>query len=612
MINPKNFMHVIQILKGDVVDILLPELVVSLILLQQEIEQFLVTTDWLQVFDPLLESLDKFCKLCPDIEALDADDIAWPGVLTCRSTYASHKNYEDLPLIRKADLENHNLDGGLWVVINNKVYDIQDFRCENTNMIELLQKYAGKDASHVFNNTPHSLQSLQMMENYMVGNYCQPEPELPQASLDCLGICSMLIDTERHLGYLLGLHAHYMCQSLPLQQSELACKSYMNASFLFGGLQVVQPPNPFEEEKGEPRSTNSTAGNTPTEPRINICQKSLKNTQMPINRINTFITTLAESRLSDPYVISFLAVVEQHSKQNNFLSPVDFSFEHPVEEIGRVLFAVLLKHLGLGYVLLPILDAYINQPNIKLPKALAEMVKLVHQAKWNLIKSRQELNRSYKEICIPVLEKCRFLLYDIKPAISIEMEAYKNVNILYKEPRVKTLVKKVIKDLKCGRHTSDIQKPEDIVNATIQSQSVEKHRSNEDITKMKKCASDGKISESKSETDEVNNEIKNAPAMSASLNSNSSKFCPEQRTPNNCTDLKTELEQRWNSDKIENETRSQDVQEKEKNSESNIALNNLLAKLTEKKMRKVSNENLDLMTAILEFVLQDNCDVRLS
>lgn len=213
--------------------------------------------DWLQVFDPLLEALDKFCKLCPDIEALDADDIAWPGVLTCRSTHTSHKNYDDLPLIRKADLENHNLDGGLWVVINNKVYDIQDFRsvptslkdfkiynrfvfcrCENTNMMELLQKYAGKDASHVFNNTPHSLSSLQMMENYVVGNYCQPEPELPQAPLDCLGICSMLIDTERHLGYLLGLHVHYMCRSLPLQQPEIACKNYMNASFLFGGLQV--------------------------------------------------------------------------------------------------------------------------------------------------------------------------------------------------------------------------------------------------------------------------------------------------------------------------------------------------------------------------------------
>lgn len=250
------------------------------------------------------------------------------------------------------------------------------------------------------------------------------------------------------------------------------------------------------------------------------------------------------------------------------------------------------------------------------------MVKFVHQAKWNLIKTRQELNRSYKEICIPVLEKCRFLLYDVKPAISVEIEAYKNVNVLYKEPRVKTLVKKVIKDLKCGRHTSDIQKPEDIVNATIQSQSVEKHKSNEDITKMKKCASDGKISETKSETDDVNNEIKNASdksasqppdrVMSDSLNSNSSKFCSEQKTPNNCTDLKTELEQRWNSEKIENDTRTQqDGQEKEKNSESMIALNNLLAKLTEKQMRKVSNDNLDLMNSIIEFVMQDNCDVEM-
>lgn len=56
-------------------------------------------------------------------------------------------------------------------------------------------------------------------------------------------------------------------------------------------------------------------------------------------------------------MIAFLAIVEQHSKQNNFLTRVDFSFEHPIEEIGRVLYAVLLKQLGLGYILLPILDA---------------------------------------------------------------------------------------------------------------------------------------------------------------------------------------------------------------------------------------------------------------
>lgn len=56
-------------------------------------------------------------------------------------------------------------------------------------------------------------------------------------------------------------------------------------------------------------------------------------------------------------MIAFLAIVEQHSKANNFLTRLDFSFEHPIEEIGRVLYAVLLKHLGLVYVLFPILDA---------------------------------------------------------------------------------------------------------------------------------------------------------------------------------------------------------------------------------------------------------------
>lgn len=195
------------------------------------------------------------------------------------------------------------------------------------------------------------------------------------------------------------------------------------------------------------------------------------------------------------------------------------------------------------------------------------MIKLVYTTKWNLIKMRQELNKSYKEICIPLLEKSRFLLYDVRPSISVEMEAFKKVNILYKEPRVRTLVKKVIKDLKCGRHTSEIQKPEDIVNATIQ------HRSSDDVTKatMKKTNSDGKISENKSETDDVNNEIKN------------------------------NIPKKW----------SEKVEPSEEDKEKRMALTGIVSKLTEKQMKKVCCENLELMTAILDFVIQDTCDVEI-
>lgn len=41
------------------------------------------------------------------------------------------KNNEDVSLIRKADLENHNKDGGFWTVIDGKVYDIKDFQAQS-------------------------------------------------------------------------------------------------------------------------------------------------------------------------------------------------------------------------------------------------------------------------------------------------------------------------------------------------------------------------------------------------------------------------------------------------------------------------------------------------
>lgn len=43
------------------------------------------------------------------------------------------------------------------------------------------------------------------------------------------------------------------------------------------------------------RSTNSTAGNTPTEPKANIVQNVCSSS---VDRIDTFINALAESRLS--------------------------------------------------------------------------------------------------------------------------------------------------------------------------------------------------------------------------------------------------------------------------------------------------------------------------
>jgi cytochrome b involved in lipid metabolism len=35
---------------------------------------------------------------------------------------------KELPMLWKADIDNHNKDGGLWIIIHDKVYDVLDFR----------------------------------------------------------------------------------------------------------------------------------------------------------------------------------------------------------------------------------------------------------------------------------------------------------------------------------------------------------------------------------------------------------------------------------------------------------------------------------------------------
>lgn len=78
------------------------------------------------------------------------------------------------------------------------------------------------------------------------------------------------MNTERTLAYLLGLRAGLLQKGPALQPAEIQCKHLLVSPVLSGGLQVLQPSNPFDEEKGEARSSASTAGSTPTETSIHM------------------------------------------------------------------------------------------------------------------------------------------------------------------------------------------------------------------------------------------------------------------------------------------------------------------------------------------------------
>lgn len=463
----KHFATIATILKRDIISVLVPELIICLILLQLDYPMLLPSMNWMEVLAPVLTALDRFNVLAPGVDKNDADDLSWPGIIAPQ--HGSKITSQDEPsVIRWADLENHNRDGGLWIVVNNKVYDVQDLRCEgnSTNMMEMLNRMMNSDPSSVaLSGTSQQAPWRGMMESCFVGHYCQPKAESTRFTVEAIDVCSILLDTERSLSFLLGLHAYRMRQSLALQSAEIEAGPWLDATFLRGGLQILQPPNPYEEEKGEARSNNSTAANSPTEAQVPVRYKDDAH-KITEERITLFIQALAEYHKSDIHVQAYLAIVDRHCKGNNLLSHVDFSGDHPIEEIGRLLMAVVIKHQSLGYQTVALVEKELTEGNAKLTKPLSEIVQVINQTKLNLIRIRQQQNRSYKEVCAPAQDKCRFLLYEVRSATSHEVKGLQELKLLYTVPKFKKAVYKVLDDIRKSKDS--LGKPEDILNVSIQ------------------------------------------------------------------------------------------------------------------------------------------------
>lgn len=56
----------------------------------------------------------------------------------------SLSEYSEYPIISKADIDNHNKDDGMWVIIDGKVYNLEKFVAGAPCGVEALRAYAGK------------------------------------------------------------------------------------------------------------------------------------------------------------------------------------------------------------------------------------------------------------------------------------------------------------------------------------------------------------------------------------------------------------------------------------------------------------------------------------
>ena len=73
--------HISRIIEQELPSVLLPEFITSLVLLHTRIGLKTELSAVFPVLRDLLELLDKFNKLAPNITLEDSEDLAWPGGL---------------------------------------------------------------------------------------------------------------------------------------------------------------------------------------------------------------------------------------------------------------------------------------------------------------------------------------------------------------------------------------------------------------------------------------------------------------------------------------------------------------------------------------------------
>lgn len=147
----------------------------------------------------------------------------------------------------------------------------------------------------------------------------------------------------------------------------------------------------------------------------------------------SFICGLMNPEIQDEKVAMFLSLIHRYCRQHNqVIALCDQHPGHPVERFGRLFMACLMKLHDLAPVALSVLEQE-GAPNneqdstpVRLPASLMDICKLVYDAKVSLVKAHQESSCTYEEVCRDPIDRCRFILDNIRsPMLSV-------INILHK------------------------------------------------------------------------------------------------------------------------------------------------------------------------------------
>ena len=219
------------------------------------------------------------------------------------------------------------------------------------------------------------------------------------------GVCPELLDVERCIALILGLRARDMVESLPVQPEEEQSRQWLTMDVFSGGLEtqaLSQIEDQLTNEHGDPLHQHSSAS---------------------VSRF--FLHSLIQSK-PDREAATFLSLVGRYCRQKHMILPVtDRNPDHPVERFGRLFMASLLKLHDLVQIAVALAEQECEgferkdqSPLLQLPPAIADVCKMVHDAKISLVKAHQESSCSYDEICGPAVERCLFLIDHIRSPLT--------------------------------------------------------------------------------------------------------------------------------------------------------------------------------------------------
>uniref|UniRef100_A0AC34PYF6 Cytochrome b5 heme-binding domain-containing protein n=1 Tax=Panagrolaimus sp. JU765 TaxID=591449 RepID=A0AC34PYF6_9BILA len=76
---------------------------------------------------------------------------------------------KELQVFTRDEIAKHNSEESLWIVINNKIYDVTKFLNEHPGGEQPILDADRFDATQDYNDIGHSSDAREMMEEYLIG-----------------------------------------------------------------------------------------------------------------------------------------------------------------------------------------------------------------------------------------------------------------------------------------------------------------------------------------------------------------------------------------------------------------------------------------------------------